>query len=104
MLIDDKARPENVELRTIAELDGIRLAATMAFQGYAPAIVPVTAIPSWIGRGGWAVLTLQDMPRRRVGLAIRRRGMLSAPASATRDVLKQIVRDRAPSIEGLTAL
>ena len=104
VLIDDKARQENVELRTIAELDGIRLAATMAFQGYAPAIVPVTAIPSWIGRGGWAVLTLQDMPRRRVGLAIRRRGMLSAPASATRDVLKQIVRDRAPSIEGLTAL
>jgi LysR family hydrogen peroxide-inducible transcriptional activator len=104
VLIDDKARQENVELRTIAELDGIRLAATMAFQGYAPAIVPVTAIPSWIGRGGWAVLTLQDMPRRRVGLAIRRRGMLSAPASATRDVLKQIVREQAPSIEGLTAL
>ena len=51
------------------------------FSRYAPAIVPVTAIPSWIDRGGWTVLSLQEVPPRHVGLAIRRRGMLSAPAS-----------------------
>jgi len=104
VLIDDKARDENVTLRTVAELDGIRLAATLAFQGYAPAIVPVTAIPAWIGRGSWSVLSLQGMPPRHVGLAVRRRGMLSAPASATRDVLRQVVRDLAPTIDGLTAV
>jgi DNA-binding transcriptional LysR family regulator len=103
-LIDEAARNENIHLQTVAELDGIRLAATLAFQGYAPAIVPVTAIPSWIGRGGWAVLSLQEVPPRHVGLAIRRRGMLSAPASATRDVLRQVVRTMAPTIEGLTAV
>ncbi|MAP98875.1 MAG: hypothetical protein CL428_11465 [Acidimicrobiaceae bacterium] len=104
VLIDDKARQEQVTLRTVAELDGIRLAATLAFQGYAPAIVPVTAIPSWVGRGGWAVLSLQNMPRRHVGLAVRRRGMLSAPASATRDVLRRVVKELAPTIEGLNAV
>ncbi|MEC9112911.1 MAG: LysR family transcriptional regulator [Actinomycetota bacterium] len=104
VLIDDKARQEEVQLRTVAELDGIRLAATLAFQGYAPAIVPVTAIPAWIGRGNWSVLSLQEMPPRHVGLAVRRRGMLSAPASATRDVLRRVVRDFAPTIDGLTAL
>ena len=104
VLIDDKARQEEVQLRTVAELDGIRLAATLAFQGYAPAIVPVTAIPAWIGRGNWSVLSLQEMPPRPVGLAVRRRGMLSAPASATRDVLRRVVRDFAPTIDGLTAL
>ena len=103
-LIDDKARAERVTLRTVAELDGIRLAATLAFQGYAPAIVPVTAIPAWIGRGKWSVLSLQEMPPRHVGLAVRRRGMLSAPASATRDVLRRVVRDLAPTIDGLTAV
>jgi len=103
-LIDEAARTENIQLRTVAELDGIRLAATLAFQGYAPAIVPVTAIPSWIGRGGWTVLSLQEVPPRHVGLAIRRRGMLSAPAAATRDVLRQVVRTMAPTIEGLTAV
>jgi DNA-binding transcriptional LysR family regulator len=104
VLIDDKARQEEVQLRTVAELDGIRLAATLAFQGYAPAIVPVTAIPAWIGRGNWSVLSLQEMPPRHVGLAVRRRGMLSAPASATRDVLRRVVRDFAPTIDGLTAV
>ena len=104
VLIDAKARQEEVQLRTVAELDGIRLAATLAFQGYAPAIVPVTAIPAWIGRGNWSVLSLQEMPPRHVGLAVRRRGMLSAPASATRDVLRRVVRDFAPTIDGLTAL
>jgi LysR family hydrogen peroxide-inducible transcriptional activator len=104
ILIDEAARHENIQLRTVAELDGIRLAATLAFQGYAPAIVPVTAIPSWSVRGGWTVLSLQEVPPRHVGLAIRRRGMLSAPASATRDVLRQVVRTMAPTIEGVTAV
>ncbi len=102
--IDDAATQHGVHLRTLAELDGIRLTATLAFQGYGPAIVPVTAIPAWASRGEWSVLTMPDMPRRNVGLAIRRRGMLSAPAAATRDILRQVVRDLAPTIEGVDTI
>ena len=54
--IDDAATQHGVHLRTLAELDGIRLTATLAFQGYGPAIVPLTAIPAWAARGEWNVL------------------------------------------------
>lgn len=102
--IDDAATQHGVHLRTLAELDGIRLTATLAFQGYGPAIVPLTAIPAWAARGEWNVLSLPKMPRRNVGLAIRRRGMLSAPAAAARDILRRVVRDLAPTIDGLDAI
>ncbi|MDE0846236.1 MAG: LysR family transcriptional regulator [Actinomycetota bacterium] len=103
-LIDDAARRQGVNLSTLAELDGIRLAATLAFQGYAPAIVPVTAIPAWALRGDWRVLNIDSIPPRLVGLAIRRRGMLSPAANAMRDVLRTAVRFQAPSIDGLIAI
>jgi DNA-binding transcriptional LysR family regulator len=103
-LIDDAARRQGVNLSTLAELDGIRLAATLAFQGYAPAIVPVTAIPAWAPRGNWRVLNIKSIPPRLVGLAIRRRGMLSPAANAMRDVLRTAVRFQAPSIDGLIAI
>ena len=99
--IDDAATQHGVHLRALAELDGIRLTATLAFQGYGPAIVPVTAIPAWAARGEWHVLSLAEMPRRTVGLVIRRRGMLSAPANAARDILRRVVREVAPTIDGL---
>ncbi len=103
-LIDTAARQQGVNLSTLAELDGIRLAATLAFQGYAPAIVPVTAIPAWALRGEWRVLNIESIPPRLVGLAIRRRGMLSPAGNAMRDALRAAVRFQAPSIEGLIAI
>jgi DNA-binding transcriptional LysR family regulator len=102
--IDDAATQHRVHLRTLAEIDGIRLTATLAFQGYGPAIVPVTAIPAWAARGDWQVLSLPQMGRRTVGLAMRRRGMLSAPATAARDILRQVVRDRAPEMDGVVVV
>ena len=102
--IDDAASQRHVHLRTLAELDGIRLTATLAFQGYGPAIVPVTAIPDWAARGDWHVLSLPEMPPRTVGSVMRRRGMLSAPAAVMRDIMRRVVRDVAPTIEGLAVI
>lgn len=102
--IDDAAGQHRVRLRSLAELDGIRLTATLAFQGYGPAIVPVTAIPAWAARGDWNVLTLPEMPRRTVGLVMRRRGMLSAAATAGREILRAAVRKTAPTIDGLAII
>lgn len=103
-LIDDAATQHRVHLRTLAELDGIRLTATLAFQGYGPAIVPVTAIPAWAARGEWHVLSMSQLPRRTVGLVMRRRGMLSAAAAAARDILRTTVRETAPTISGLAVI
>ena len=101
--IDTAAARHGVTLRTLAQLDGIRLTATLAFQGYGPAIVPITSIPVWTDRGDWSVLTVTDLPPRQVALAIRRRGMLSAPASAARDVLRAVMRSVSRRIPGVTA-
>ena len=101
--IDSAAARHGVRLQTLAQLDGIRLTATLAFQGYGPAIVPITSIPVWTDRGDWSVLTVTGLPPRQVALAIRRRGMLSAPAAATRDVLRTVMRSVARRIPGVTA-
>ena len=61
----------------------------------------MTAIPAWAARGDWHVLALPEMPRRTVGLVMRRRGMLSAAAAAARDLLRNTVRELAPTIDGL---
>ncbi|WP_420446813.1 LysR family transcriptional regulator [Candidatus Poriferisodalis sp.] len=103
MLIDSVAARHGVTLRTLAQLDGIRLTATLAFQGYGPAIVPITSIPVWTDRGDWSVLTVAGLPPRQVALAIRRRGMLSAPAAAARDVLRSVMRSVSRRIPGVTA-
>jgi DNA-binding transcriptional LysR family regulator len=99
--IDAAATAAATSLKAKAEIDGVRLTATLAFQGYGPAIVPSTAIPTWAQRGDWAVLTLPEMPPRLVGLVSRRRGMLSTAASHTRDVFGQVVREHAGSQTGI---
>lgn len=103
MQIDSAAARHGTTLRTLAQLDGIRLTATLAFQGYGPAIVPITSIPVWTDRGDWSVLTVTGLPPRQVALAIRRRGMLSAPAAAARDVLRKVMRSVSRRIPGVTA-
>ncbi len=102
-LVDAAAAKHGVVLRKKAQLDGVRMAATMAFQGYGPAVVPISSIPEWVARGNWNVLTLRGMSRREVGLAIRRKGLLTAAASATRQVIREVVRETVSKIKGLKA-
>ena len=102
--IDAAAALVGTHLKARAELDGIRLTATMAFQGYGPAIVPATAIPSWATHGDWVALEITERPRRRVGLAIRRRGMLSVPAKAALETLQGVVEDNLGVQPGIHAV
>ncbi len=103
-LVEAAADKHGVTLRSKAQLDGVRMAATLAFQGFGPAIVPVTSIPEWAARGDWNVLTLRGIPRRKVGLAYRRKGMLTAAATATRQLIRKVVRKNASKIKGIRAL
>ena len=68
-----------IELRAKAEVDGLRLIATLAFQGFGAAIVPATAAPDWL-EGSWRRVPVDGLARRSVGLARRSRGLLPAPA------------------------
>ena len=43
--IDAASGPAGVMLRPAMELDGLRLIASLTFDGYGPAILPATAVP-----------------------------------------------------------
>lgn len=77
-----------------AELDGVRLIASLTFEGHGPAILPATAIPSWL-RGDWRAVHVRGLPRRQVGLALRRRARPSAPARALLVLLRELLADTA---------
>jgi hypothetical protein len=54
----------------------------------------------WLG-GDWRRVAVDGLVGRSVGLATRRQGLLSAPARALREVLRQVVTDRAAHQPGI---
>lgn len=100
--IDAAVRPAGVELRPSMELDGLRLIASLTFDGYGPAILPATAVPRHL-RDQFRLLALAGFPRRRVGVALRSRGLPSAPTRALIDLLYAAVQDGADRPEGVRA-
>jgi DNA-binding transcriptional LysR family regulator len=98
--IDSAVGPARVTLRPAMELDGVRMIASLAFDGYGPAILPATAVPGHL-RERFAVVHLEGFPRRRVGIAQRRRGLPSAPVRAVIDVLGLVVGDPLAMPEGI---
>lgn len=98
--LDKVAAGAGIKFRTKAELDGLRLTASMAIDGYGPAVLPSSAVPSWL-TGDFNRIPIRGVPRRRVGLGRRRRGLPSAPARALDVVLREQVAAQAPNIPGL---
>ena len=98
--LDAEATALGVTLRAQAEVDGIRLIASLAFEGFGPAVLPATAVPGWLA-GPWRRVVVRDLLPRQVGLARRRRGLPSAPARALAEVLRGVVDEQAPGQPGL---
>lgn len=98
--LDAEAAAAGVTLRSRAEVDGLRLIATLAFQGFGAAVVPATAAPHWLA-GSWVRVAVDGLARRSVGLARRRRGLLSAPARALHDVVEAVATDERVRIDGI---
>jgi DNA-binding transcriptional LysR family regulator len=88
--LDREAARIGVEMRAAAEIDGIRLLTSLALEGFGPAMVPATAAPPWLATACRAV-AVDGVPPRSVGLAVPRRGRLSAPARAVRDGIRALV-------------
>jgi DNA-binding transcriptional LysR family regulator len=88
--LDRAAAEAGVALKAKAELDGLRLIASLAFEGYGAAVLPATAVPKWL-TGDWHRVPIRGVGRRCVGLARRRRGLLSAPARALAEVVGDVV-------------
>jgi LysR family hydrogen peroxide-inducible transcriptional activator len=89
-VLDRAAASHRVALQPQAEIDGMRLLASLAFEGFGPAVVPATAIPTWL-TGDFARVSIPEMPRRVVGWATRRRPLPNRPTRATLEVAKIVI-------------
>jgi LysR family hydrogen peroxide-inducible transcriptional activator len=88
--IDSVLEPAGVVLHPLMELDGLRLIASLTFDGYGPAILPASAVPGHL-RPRFRLLGIEGMPRRTVGVAVRRRGRPSAPVRAVAGALYDVI-------------
>jgi DNA-binding transcriptional LysR family regulator len=88
--LDAVTRPLGINLLPAAEIDGLRLIASLTFDGYGPAILPATAIPTVL-RSRFHPVSVEGLPRRRVGVAQRSRGLPSAPTRALLELLQAVV-------------
>lgn len=98
--IDAAVGRAGVTLHAAMEIDGLRTIASLTFDGYGPAILPATAVSGHL-RDRFSLLALQAFPRRRVGVAMRRWGMPSAPTRTVIDLLRQVIRETDPMPYGL---
>lgn len=98
--LDDQATALGVSYRARAEVDGMRLLASLAFSGFGAAILPASAAPTWIG-GEWRRIPIVNMTGRSVELARRRRGLPSAAERAVAATVHQVVVDQAPHQSGV---
>ena len=100
--LDRAAAAAGLALQAQAELDGLRLIASLAFEGYGAAVLPATAVPSRTD-ATWRAIGITGVGRRRVGMARRRRGLPSAPARALHDVIAGVVKGQATAQIGVHA-
>ena len=98
--IDQELAAAGVRLTAAAEVDGLRLLASLAYQGYAPALLPASAVSGYPD-GNWSLVHVAGLARRSVGLVRNRRTTPSMPIRAAREVLLDVIRDIAPRQPGI---
>ncbi|MCB1283118.1 MAG: LysR family transcriptional regulator [Microthrixaceae bacterium] len=98
--LDEAAERVGVRFISKAEIDGMRLLASLAFSGYGAAVLPASAVPGTLD-GAWRRVMISDISTRSVGLARRRRGLLSPAERAVAEVIREVVADEVPQQPGL---
>jgi LysR family hydrogen peroxide-inducible transcriptional activator len=90
-----------IELVPKAEVDGMRLLASLAFDGFGAALLPATAATS--SSGDWKRIPVRGLTRRVVGLVSNRRVPPSATTRAVREVLREVIATHAHRQDGIHA-
>jgi DNA-binding transcriptional LysR family regulator len=98
--VDRAAAAAGVELQAQAEIDGVRLLASLAYDGYGVAIVPAGALPLWV-TGDFRRLPVDGLGRRSIGWVHRRRPAAGAPSRAVYETLREIIAREGPSLPGI---
>ena len=100
--LDRAARAAGIVLTPKVELDGLRLIASLAFEGFGAAVVPSAAIPFWlVDSDAFRMVPVTDAGTRQVAVARRRRGLPSAPARALQDAMVDVLRLQASVLRGV---
>jgi LysR family hydrogen peroxide-inducible transcriptional activator len=94
--LDRAATAAGITLQPKVELDGLRLIASLAFEGFGAAVLPSAAIPRWLtGSEAFRRISITDAGTRQVSVARRRRGLPSAPVRALHEVIVDVMREQA---------
>ena len=101
---DTEAAARGLELKIRAEVDGVRLLASLAFQGFGAALLPASAAPGHLQSGTWKRVPVTDMTRRSVGLVTNRRSSPAAPAREVRRMIRETIAQVGPEQPGLYPL
>lgn len=92
-LLDRAAGANDVTLRAHAEIDGGRLLAALALDGFGAAIVPATAVPTTLP-DSFRRLNVPQLPRRVVASIRRRRPSPSAPTHVALETLRTVISEQ----------
>lgn len=101
-LLDARCAVAGVTLKPKAEIEGLRLIASLAFSGFGAAVLPASAAPSG-GSDSWVALPIADIEGRTVGLARRQPGMPSAATRAVAQAISDVVAASASRQSGIRA-
>ena len=99
-VIDRATRAAGVQLEAQAEIDGVRLLATLAVDGYGAAIGPATAVPQSQARR-FHTVRVPELPPRVVALAYHRRPPPSGAALALFGVIRSSLAELASLQNGV---
>lgn len=89
--IDRAAANAGIELTAQAEVDGVRLLTSLAFDGFGPTIIPATSLPAEIP-DGFRRIRVPELPKRVVGWAHRRRPAPSPPVRVVLELLQESIQ------------
>ncbi len=92
-VLDRAALSVGAQLEAEAEVDGVRLLATLAVDGHGAAIVPATAVPH--RTGNFTAVHVPELPPRVVALTSHRRPGPNGATKALFDVLRDALPSRA---------
>ncbi len=101
--LDSAIAPAKIKLHPIAELEGVRLIASLTFDEYGPSILPATAVlPSWVNT--LTAVPVQGLYPRCVVLAQRKMTKISSPSKAISDLIHTAVEEQAKKTSGLHSM
>jgi len=93
--LDAACAQAGMTLTPKSEIDGVRLLTSLTFEGHGPAILPATAMRTFL-QETYAAVEVKGLPRRVIGVGQRRLGLPTAPARAVHALVRAVVLDHPP--------